>query len=150
VSPGYVLFRVGEQTFALSLDEVREIVRFGGLVRLPAARPPLVGVIVLRGAPLPVLDVREGQAEPEAGDVLVVRLDGDPLGVAVDQVMAVASDAELPAAAEAPATNLPGYVVGVLRHASGPVLLVDLQRMLDATANGWAERLRRTDLATAG
>jgi purine-binding chemotaxis protein CheW len=150
VNPGYVLFRVGEQTFALGIDEVREIVRLGGLVRLPAARPPLAGVLELRGTPLPVLDVRATQEEADVGDVLVVQLGGDPLGVAVDQVIAIASEAELPDAGEPPAKNLPGYVVGVLRHVSGPVLLVDLQQMLDAAADGWAEGQQATDLASAG
>jgi hypothetical protein len=40
-----------------------------------------------------------------------------------------------------PARTLPSYVVGVRRYRGGPVLLVDLHRLLDVTAQGWGERL---------
>jgi purine-binding chemotaxis protein CheW len=142
--PGYVMFRLGRQTFALSLDEVREIVRLDGLERLPGTHPPMAGVIVLRGNPLPVLDVRATGGIDNDGDVLVMEVDGDPVGVAVDQVLAVLSAADLPEAAEAPPKTLPPYVVGVRRGASGPVLLVDLHRMLDSCAVGWVDSLLTT------
>jgi purine-binding chemotaxis protein CheW len=140
--PGYVMFRLGRQTFALSLDEVREIVRLSGLERLPGTQAPMAGVIVLRGNPLPVLDVRAPGAPDDDGDVLVMELAGDPIGVAVDQVIAVVSADDLPESAEAPAKTLPSYVVGVRRNAAGaPVLLVDLHLMLDVSASGWTESL---------
>jgi purine-binding chemotaxis protein CheW len=145
---GYVLFRLAQQTFATPLDDVREIVRLEGLERLPGAQPPLAGVIVLRGSPLPVLDVR-GRAvdgEPEAakdapGDVLVMDVAGDTAGVAVDAVVAVLRPDELPEAADTAPRSLPSYVVGVRRHAGQPVLLVDVHRLLDLTAADWAEAL---------
>jgi purine-binding chemotaxis protein CheW len=137
---GFVLFRLDEQTFAAPLDEVREIVRLEGLERLPGSRPPLAGVVVLRGAPLPVLDVRGAPADGTQGDVLVMDLGEDTVGVAVDQVLAVLPPEELPAADAAP-RSLPGYVVGVRRRAGQPVLLVDLHRLLDVTAADWADAL---------
>jgi chemotaxis signal transduction protein len=139
--PGYVMFRLAQQTFALSLDQTREIVRLNGLERLPGTRPPMAGIIVLRGNPLPVLDLRAPGAADNEGDVLVMDVAGDPVGVAVDEVLAVLSANELPEAAEAPAKTLPAYVVGLRRNASGPVLLVDMQRMLDVTAEGWIQSL---------
>lgn len=141
---GYVMFRIGQRSFALSLDEVHEIVRLAGLERLPGTRAPLAGLIVLRGAPLPVLDVRTAGSD-EQGDVLVMDLAGDRVGVAVDEVLAVMSAAELPEAAESPAKSLPPYVVGVRRNANRPVLLVDMQRMLDVCAEGWTDSLVATD-----
>jgi len=137
---GYVLFRLGERRFVTTLDEVREIVRLTGVEDLPGAKPPLVGVIVLRGAPLPVLDVRGAGAPLDDGDVLVMSVDGDAVGIAVDQVVAVLGEHEL-AEADAPAKTLPDYVTGVRRDASGPLLMVDLHRLLDATSAGWQEAL---------
>jgi chemotaxis signal transduction protein len=141
-TPGFVLFRLGERTFATPLGDVREIVRLSGLESLPGARPPLAGVVVLRGTPLPVLDVRERSGDPsaEAGDVLVMDLAGDTAGIAVDAVLAVLPPDELPEA-DPPARALPAYVVGVRRHQDAPVLLVDLQRLLDVSAAGWQESL---------
>jgi len=142
-TPGYVLFHLGERTFATPLDEVREIVRMTGLEALPGTKPPLAGVIVLRGTPLPVLDVRERSIDSGAdsgGDVLVMSVDGDSVGVAVDSVSAVLAPDELPAG-DPPAKTLPAYVVGVRRHRDAPVLLVDLHRLLDVTAVGWQSEL---------
>jgi chemotaxis signal transduction protein len=138
VSAGFVLFRLGPRTFATPLDDVREIVRLTALERLPGMTPPLAGVIVLRGTPLPVLDVRAGLGD-ERGDVLVIEIDAETVGVAVDAVIAVLHPDELPATdAPAPAT-LPSYVVGVRSHGGSPVLLVDLNRLIDVSAEGRLE-----------
>lgn len=140
-----MLFRLGERTFATALDDVREIVRLAGLQRLPATQPPLAGVIVVRGTPLPVLDVRHRRHD-DTGDVLVMELAGDTVGIAVDDVTAVLHPDELPEAAEAPGRSLPSYVVGVRRHGTTPVLLVDLRLLVDANGtDGWS-----TALAVAG
>jgi purine-binding chemotaxis protein CheW len=126
---GYVTFRLDRQTFALSLDAIREIVRLDGVERLPGTQPPMAGMIVVRGHPLPVIDVRDvGFAAP--GDVLVIDRDGDQLGVAVDEVLAVLSADELPASGEPAPKALPSYVAAVHRFENRPVLLVDLPRML--------------------
>jgi len=142
-TPGYVLFRLGERTFATALNDVREIVRLTGLESLPGTQPPLAGVLVLRGTPLPVLDVRE-RGRADEGDVLVMDVERDTVGVAVDAVLAVLHADELPDG-DPPARSLPSYVVGVRRHsaagADAPVLLVDLRLLLDTTAPGWLERL---------
>ena len=146
---GYVMFRLAARTFATSLDDVREIVRLAGLERLPGVQAPLAGVIELRGAPLPVLDVRGPDAAEDQGDVLVLEVDGDAVGVAVDQVLAVLPAEALPELTDRPAKVLPSYVIGVRRSADGPVLLVDLEKMLDVAATGWAETLAGVDDLTA-
>lgn len=140
MSVGFVLFRLGERTFATRLDEVREIVRLQGLERLPGTTPPLAGVIVLRGMPLPVLDVRAAGSADDSGDVLVIDTGADTVGVAVDEVSAVLHPDELPEGDTAPKA-LPSYVVGVHTYAGRPVLLVNLQALLDTTAAGWQDSL---------
>lgn len=136
VSPGFVLFRIGRQTFATPLDAVREIVRLRALEPLPGARPPLAGVIGLRGRPLPVLDIRDAVSTAMTGDVLVVELDGDVVGVAVDGVVAALDAGEL-TDGSTPPRRLPDYVVEVRRREDTTLLVVDLHRLLDVVATGW-------------
>ncbi len=57
---GLVTFRVGSREYATPLADVREVVRLQGLADLPGMRPPLAGVLDLRGTALPVLDLRVG------------------------------------------------------------------------------------------
>jgi purine-binding chemotaxis protein CheW len=150
MTTGFVMFQLGARTFATPLDEVREIVRLAGLEALPGGQAPLAGVIELRGTPLPVLDVRAPGSADDAGDVLILEINDDAVGVAVDKVLAVLGADALPELSDKPAKVLPSYVVGVRKSVDGPVLLVDLQRMLDAAAEGWAEQLLGVDaLATA-
>jgi chemotaxis signal transduction protein len=130
VNPGYVTFRLDQRTFAFRLDQVREIVRLDGLERLPGTRPPMAGMILVRGNPLPVLDVRGADAG-DTGDVLVMDVDGHQVGVAVDEVIAVLSADDLPASTEPLSRSLPPHVVAVHRFDGEPVLLVDLPRMLE-------------------
>lgn len=135
---GLVTFRLGEREYATALSDVREVVRLEGLTDLPGMVPPLAGVLDVRGSALPVLDLRRGEAG-DRGDVLVLEhgrgalLDASTVGVAVDQVRAVLPEGALPLAG-APTEQgvLPGYVVEVLRGASGVVFLVDLARMVDS------------------
>jgi chemotaxis signal transduction protein len=145
-TPGYVLFRLADRTFATPLDDVREIVRLTGLESLPGTQPPLAGVLVLRGRPLPVLDVRE-RGSADEGDVLVMDVGEDTVGVAVDGVLAVLHPDELPDG-DPPARTLPSYVVGVRRYRDAPVLLVDLHLLLDVTAQGWTARLGQLSAQT--
>jgi purine-binding chemotaxis protein CheW len=139
---GLVTFRLGQREYATPLSDVREVVRLEGLTDLPGMVPPLAGVLDVRGSALPVLDLRRGAAG-DRGDVLVLErggadgrgglVDGSTVGVAVDQVRAVLSEGALPlAGAPTELGVLPGYVVEVLRGASGVVFLVDLARMVDS------------------
>jgi len=135
MSVAFVLFRLGERTFASRLDDVREIARLSGLQSLPRTTAPLSGLVLLRGAPLPVFDIRDDDVTGD-GDVLVLDTSEGPIGVAVDKVVAVVAAAELPESG-ATARTLPPYVVGVRRHGQDVVLLVDVQLLLDATRAGW-------------
>jgi purine-binding chemotaxis protein CheW len=137
VETGLVTFRLGEREYATPLVEVREVVRLQGLADLPGMRPPLAGVVDLRGTALPVLDLRPDRGAAR-GDVLVVQGEGEPVGVAVDRVRAVVDGGGLAPAGGTDRDVLPDYVVEVLRGPDGVVFLVDLQRMVEAarTAGG--------------
>ena len=130
---GYITFRLAARELACRLDEVREIVRLSGLEVLPGMTPPISGLLELRGNPLPVIDLRVGDAAAR-GDVLVLADGVDGVGVVVDQVTAVHDEDDLVVAGGGLPTGLPHYVVEVLRRAStggpsSPVLLVDLRRL---------------------
>ncbi|HVA60661.1 MAG TPA: chemotaxis protein CheW [Mycobacteriales bacterium] len=135
MSQGFVTFAFGQRIFATPLNEIREVVRLVGLTELPGMAPPLTGVITLRGNPLPVLDVRGAGADRDTGDILV--LDdgsGQPIGIAVDGVVAVLDPDQLAESGAAPPRALPDYVIDVRQGPDGPVLLVDLHRLVRLTA----------------
>jgi purine-binding chemotaxis protein CheW len=136
MSSGLVTFVLGSREYATPLSSIREVVRLENLADLPGMTPPLAGVLDLRGAALPVLDLRKGATAETRGDVLVMESgsqDGKDsfVGVAVDRVRAVVEVDELEQIGLA-GPELPSYVLEVLRSPSGPVFLVDLHLMVEA------------------
>lgn len=89
----YVTFSVANETFAVPLEPVQEIIRAPQVAQLPLAPPALAGLANLRGRVLPILDLRYAFGLPhrEADDATraVVIGEGLPLGFLVDQVRSV-------------------------------------------------------------
>jgi purine-binding chemotaxis protein CheW len=88
-----VLARVASRTCALPLAQVIETMRLQPLHPLAEAPPFVRGLSIIRGVPLPVVDVRVLLGEP-AGDaqrLLVVRCGTRRVALAVDEVTGVAS-----------------------------------------------------------
>ena len=94
----YLTFTLGKELFAVPIAPIREIIEFHGLTEIPLSPPFMRGVINLRGAVVPVIDlsVRFGRQPTTVGRrscVIIVEIMVDrllqPLGVLVDAVSAV-------------------------------------------------------------
>jgi purine-binding chemotaxis protein CheW len=94
----YLSFRLGDETFGLGILAVREIIEYGGMTDVPMMPQCVRGVINLRGAVVPVLDLaaRFGRAPATIGrrSCIVIVESGMPpeqqvLGLLVDAVNAV-------------------------------------------------------------
>ena len=91
----FVSFGIGGSRWCLPVAEVVQIVRHENVHDLPHAQAPVAGVITLHSDVVPVIDLHEqlargGPAAGPAGEkkrrILVVRLDGRPYGILVDEV----------------------------------------------------------------
>jgi len=98
-SSSYVTLALGEEVLALEVGVVREILDNTSITRLPIAPPFLSGVIDVRGATVPVIDLRTKlglPAAPATQDtrILVVSLSHDGrdlvIGLHVERVFEVA------------------------------------------------------------
>ena len=133
-----VVFRLGGELYACDVQRVEEVVEGERIHPLPDVPPPFVGVLRLRGALLPVLDVAPAlglRLRAEAPAVLVVEAQAGRLGIAVDEARAVAA---LPESAlrEAPG-EADEQVTGIARVEGELVTLLDLAAVL-------GERLTQT------
>lgn len=104
----YLVFTLNGESFAIDILQIREIIEFGELTSVPMTPPTVRGVINLRGAVVPVIDLkaRFGRAKAQPGRkscVVLVELQRDverlTLGLLVDAVSAVV---DLPAGALEP------------------------------------------------
>ena len=86
-----ISFRIVEQDFCLDIMAVREIRGWTVATPLPHSPPYVRGVINLRGAVLPIIDLKErlglGASEPsERSVIIVVHIDKRLVGLLVDSV----------------------------------------------------------------
>jgi len=90
-----VTFGLGREEFALEIEQVREIIRYPDIVKVPNVPPYIKGVISLRDRLLPIVDMRVKLAtgSDEVNDttrVVVVDVDNTQVGLVVDKVYEVA------------------------------------------------------------
>ncbi|HZV75869.1 MAG TPA: chemotaxis protein CheW [Conexibacter sp.] len=113
----HVHLRVGDERYALPVEEVRSIVDMEGLAPVLGAPSSVRGLRALDGALLPVFDLATVLGIERAEPTRIVVVDGG-VGLAVDEVLDVA---ELPPLDEASASGrlrgtllLDGALVGVI------------------------------------
>ena len=142
ISPSqYLTFTLGKDIFAVEIAPIREIIEYPGLTGIPMTPEFLRGVINLRGAVVPVIDlaVRFGRPLTPVGRrtcVVIVEIAGDteslPLGILVDGVNEVLEvDAEK--VEDRPDFGLglrPDFVRGMIKREGGFIVILDTSKVL--------------------
>lgn len=94
----FLTFRLGEETFALEIGKVREVLDFTTVTRVPNMPGYMCGVINLRGRVVPVVDLRTkfGLSELSEGEgtciiISEIRMEGEETiaGALADSVQEV-------------------------------------------------------------
>jgi purine-binding chemotaxis protein CheW len=94
----YLTFLLGEEMFAIGILSIREIIEYGYLTEVPMTPPFIRGVINLRGAVVPVVDLAVrfgGQARETTKRTCIVIVEVDApdgsqnMGIVVDAVSEV-------------------------------------------------------------
>ncbi|MGY4516084.1 chemotaxis protein CheW [Lysobacter sp. HA18] len=137
----YLTFALGEEMFAIDIRGIKEIIEYGGLTTVPMMPGFIRGVINLRGAVVPVIDlsVRFGRAPTVLGRrtcivIIEIATDGgwQDVGVVVDavsEVLEIASSSIEPPPAFGPRIRTE-FISGMALLGSGFVMLLDVQRVL--------------------
>jgi purine-binding chemotaxis protein CheW len=134
-----VLFQVGAERYGLDITGVREIDRLHAITRVPQALSFVEGVIHLRGAIIPVIDLarRFGQPPTVPGRqtrIIVAHLAGQNVGLIVDAVAEVIAIPAKSVGAPPPLTfeRTARFVSGMARVGEGLVAVLSLDRLLSA------------------
>ncbi|MDP1643310.1 MAG: chemotaxis protein CheW [Phenylobacterium sp.] len=130
---------IGEQRFAIDIQLVREIRGWTTSTPLPNAPDYVLGVINLRGAVLPVLNLaaRLGLPASEARSssvVIVVDLVGRTVGLLVDAVSDIINvgEGEIQPAPVIGAASSKGLARGMITTDEGIITLIDMSGILPA------------------
>ena len=143
----YLTFMLGGEVFAIGILCIKEIIEYAGLTEVPMMPECIRGVINLRGAVVPVLDLsarfgkKTGDVTKKTCIVIVEVQAGDQrhdMGVVVDAVNAVleiaASDIEPPPAFGAKIRT--DFIEGMGKVAGKFVILLNVSQVLSTEELG--------------
>lgn len=139
-----VAFRLAGQPYGLPIDVVREIQQLAELLPLPDDDPALVGLIEIRGAVVPVLDLRalvglEHAAYTLETPMVFCRVGTHDVCLIVDSVDDVV---DLPPGGVQPPSAvyaLADKMLGTVKLEQGVLMLLDIERLVPAAALAVAE-----------
>ena len=130
-------FRVGSELYALDIMRIKEIIRPQKLTPVPKAPSFIEGVINLRGAVIPVADLRKRFDQPISGEnrknrIVICSLTGKIIGLLVDEVTEVKrfgrhEIAPAPKFIKGPEAD---YFLGVARRDDELIMLINLEKVL--------------------
>jgi purine-binding chemotaxis protein CheW len=133
-------FRVANEEYAISIMNIKEIIKPREVTEVPRVPAFVRGILSLRGNIIPIFDMRVrlglpvAQASERERIVVVKRLSGF-CGVLVDQVVQVVRIAE--SGIEPPPVVLEGidrdFVQGIGRVAGRMLILLDMEKVLDVS-----------------
>ena len=153
----YLTFMLGGESFGIGIMAVKEIIEFGSVTEVPMMPASIRGVINLRGAVVPVMDLAARFGRPPAVQgkrtcivIVELELEGERqvTGVVVDAVSAVL---DIPAAEIEPApsfgTRIRGDFIAGMGKVNGKfVILLNVEQVLRLEG---LPALSPTDLAAA-
>ena len=146
----YLTFTLNEEHYAVPVSKVREVLEYTRITKLPRTADFMKGIINLRGAGVPVIDLRLKfgmEATPVDKDTAIIVLDvnghdGDvvvgALADAVHEVVEIAADKVEPAPRFG--TKLAAeFIQGVGKRDDGFIIILDIDRIFN---NDEVEMLR--------
>jgi purine-binding chemotaxis protein CheW len=137
----YLTFMLGGEAFAIGILHIKEIIEYAGLTEVPMMPECIRGVINLRGAVVPVMDLsarfgKQPTAITKRTCIIIVEVEAGnerhDMGVVVDAVNAVL---EIPASEIEPAPSFGArirtdFIAGMGKVNGKFVILLDVNRVL--------------------
>jgi purine-binding chemotaxis protein CheW len=95
----YIVLRFDSEQYGIDITYIDNIVRLQPITRVPHTQPYFLGVINLRGEIIPVMSFRRKFELPEkentnATRILIVKVDGNKIGILVDEIREVVTLSE--------------------------------------------------------
>lgn len=135
-------FLLGDEEYGIEIRIVKEIIRLTDITSVPRAPSYIRGIISLRGAVLPILDLCQLLSIPDSKltkqkRILVVRLEGMLVGVVVDAVTEVIElkEAELQPPPTFTTNAMTNHIIGMGHYKGRLIILLDLVKVyMDRTS----------------
>lgn len=137
----YLTFSLGDEKFAIPVENVQEIVEFGQVTKVPGAPPYMLGIINLRGRVLPLLDTKIKLGLPPSvttkrSRIMVLDMISDEgkalnIGAIVDVAREVVEifPNEIQPATEVTNLNASAPVTGIVNNGGDVTMIMDILKV---------------------
>jgi chemotaxis signal transduction protein len=136
------LFSIGEDTYAIPVELLLEIIIPQKIFPVPTTPPHVLGVINLRGSIVPIVDIRSTLSLPQQqalGQIAIIKHGAIMLGISVDNVSAVLAVPEssiqlIPGDMGGPLSggkSRSRFFKGIIQREDGVVALLNIERILE-------------------
>lgn len=133
----FVSFAIGNDQYGVPIMSVREIKGWSDITRLPEQPNYVRGVLNLRGAIVPIVDLRcrFGQGLTETTPlhiVIIVQIDGRQVGLIGDRVLDIVSvdAADIQKVPRTDGSDAASFLAGIVTHDNVMIALIDLPKLL--------------------
>lgn len=139
VSPSvqFIIFAIGDEQYGVDIMAVREIKGWVDITHLPKQPTYVRGVLNLRGAIVPIMDLRcrFGQGLTTTSPLhimIIVQIEGRQIGLIGDRVLDIVSVdvAEIQKVPRASAGAATDFLAGLVTHDNSMIALIDLPGLL--------------------
>ncbi|MEN6389360.1 MAG: chemotaxis protein CheW [Syntrophomonas sp.] len=135
-----VVFRLADEQFAVSVNQVQEINRLSQITKVPRAPKYVEGVVNLRGDVIPVIDLRKRfelatREYNQFNRIIVSDFDKKKVGIIVDEVLEVLRVPKKnvePAPGIVQESNIQNYLEGLANLSERMILMLNLENILQA------------------
>ena len=131
-----VVFRLGQEFYGINIFQVKEIIRFLDITKVPSVDDQIEGIINLRGKIIPIVDLKKS-FNLKAADlnenlrIVIVEIQGQTVGLIVDEVEEVtklaAESVEMPPTLTG---TMSKYIKGVGKVKERLLLLLELDNLI--------------------
>lgn len=151
-----ISFAIGDDQYGVDIMAVREIKGWTDITPLPGQSEYVRGVLNLRGAIVPIVDLRcrFGQGLTKASPlhiVIIVQIAERAIGLLADRVLDIVSldEAEIKPVPRVAQSGRAGFLSGLITVEAGMIALIDLPNLLAGHLDDDAGNLGAAKLAAA-
>ena len=146
-----VIFKIGQEEFAVNIQQVREIVRLIPITPIPRSPEFIEGVVNLRGQVLIIMDLAKRLGLPtavhsEKTRIVVVEVEDSSIGMIVDdvtEVLRLGTDKIVKTIELAEVDITKKYITGIGKLKDRLLILIDLSAVLSTEELEHAEKMRQ-------
>ena len=128
-----VVFKLNDEQFAVETSKVQSINDMMVITKVPKSKDHIKGLINLRGNVISLLDVNlildVNKSDDEQNNIIIVEMQEELVGIAVDQVDEVL-DIEEEIIEKVDELNKKAYIKGVINFNDRIVTLIDIDKLL--------------------